>query len=118
MKMKTGFGQYCVNVLIGLDQFAHTFSGGSPDETISSRYGRLLLRYGSVRAIPWYRPIPKVVIPILDKIDPNHCVKAVEYDEERQSREEGLIDRDVWPTRGSVGIENQGEKQNRKGGQV
>lgn len=33
-------GQYVLNILISVDQFANVIFGGAPDETISSRLGR------------------------------------------------------------------------------
>ena len=71
--------KYCLNVLIGLDQFGNAILGGDPDETISSRLGKLKVRHGG--NIPWYRPLSKVVDWGLDKIDPNHSIDAIEHDE-------------------------------------
>ena len=71
--------KYCLNVLIGLDQFGNAILGGDPDETISSRLGKLKVRHGG--NIPWYRPLSKVVDWGVDKIDPNHSIDAIEHDE-------------------------------------
>ncbi len=71
--------KYCLNVLIGLDQFGNAILGGDPDETISSRLGKLKVRHGG--NIPWYRPLSKFVDWGLDKIDPNHSIDAIEHDE-------------------------------------
>jgi len=69
------FGKYVMNVLIGLDQFANTWTGGYPDETISSRAGKALkLDKTWARWLCWG----------LDKIDPGHCKDAIETDEGEQ----------------------------------
>jgi len=76
--MKT-LGNWCLNILIGLDQFGNAILGGDPDETISSRLGKLKTRHGGT--IPWYRPLAKITDWGLDKIDPGHSVDAIEKDE-------------------------------------
>ena len=72
-------GKWIVNVLIGIDQLGNTLVGGDPDETISSRLGKLKLRHGG--RIPWSRPLSRIIDWGLDKIDPNHSVDAIEKDE-------------------------------------
>ena len=72
-------GKYLVNVLVGIDQLANAFLFGDPDETISSRLGKLKLKHGG--RIPWYRPLSKLVDWGLDKIDKNHSLDAIEKDE-------------------------------------
>jgi len=71
--------KYLLNVLIGLDQLGNSILGGDPDETISSRLGKLKTRHGG--SIPWYRPLSKIVDWGLDQIDPNHSIDAIEEDE-------------------------------------
>ena len=71
--------KYVLNILISIDQLGNTLAGGDPDETISSRLGKLKLRYGGT--IPWYRFYSKVIDWGLDKIDPGHSINAIEYDE-------------------------------------
>ena len=68
-----------MNILISIDQLGNTLAGGDPDETISSRLGKIKLKYGG--SIPWYRPLSKIVDWGLDKIDPGHSVDAIEEDE-------------------------------------
>jgi len=58
--------RYIKKVLLGLDQFGNTIIGGSPDETISARAGRLRHRQGW-KQLAW----------VLDKIQPNHTYNAV-----------------------------------------
>jgi hypothetical protein len=72
-------GKYLLNILIGIDQLGNTILGGDPDETISSRLGKLKVKHGG--SIPWYRPLSKIVDWGLDKIDPHHSIDAIEEDE-------------------------------------
>lgn len=76
--------KWCVNLLIWIDQGGNTLIGGDPDETISSRLGRLKKANGGV--IPWKHPLAKVIDWGLDKIDKNHSIDAIEpashYDDE------------------------------------
>lgn len=61
--------RYLLNILIGFDQLANTVTGGDPDETLSSRFGK---RSGS-----------NVIRKAIDTIffwQPNHCEKSVEPD--------------------------------------
>lgn len=76
-------GKYLMNLLIAIDQFGNTLTGGDPDETISSRLGKLKLRYGGT--IPWRRPLAKVIDWGLERIDPHHSVDAVEEDEGKEA---------------------------------
>jgi len=71
--------RYVVNLLLAIDQLGNALLAGFPDETISSRLGKLKVRKGGV--IPWSRPISKLVDMGLDWIDPNHTIDAIEYDE-------------------------------------
>lgn len=61
-------GRYLVNILVSVDQFGNTITGGSPDETISSRLGRnyrgSLLERGVDCLFFWQGK--------------NHCEKAIE----------------------------------------
>jgi len=63
--------RYLQNLLIGLDEFANTLLGGAPGDTISGRAGRAA-RDGRV----WGR----FLCYLLNKIDKNHCQKAIEND--------------------------------------
>ena len=75
--------KYFINILISIDQFANTLLGGDPDETISSRLGKLKRRHGGV--IPWYRFMSGLIDWLLDKIDPHHSTDAIEDDEGKNS---------------------------------
>ena len=73
--------RYFWNMLISLDQLLNTVLGGYPDETISSRLGKLKVRQGG--QLTW-RDWCGVALPldwILDKIDPGHSIDAIEADE-------------------------------------
>ena len=72
-------GKWILNILISIDQLGNTILGGDPDETISSRLGKMKVKHGG--RIPWYRPFSKVIDWGLDKIDPNHSIDAIEKDE-------------------------------------
>lgn len=75
----TRFGKYIVNILIGIDQLGNALSGGDPDETISSRLGRMKRDNGGT--IPWRFPIARIIDKVLDDIDPGHSTDAIEGDE-------------------------------------
>ena len=79
--------KYFINILLGIDQLGNTILGGDPDETISSRLGKIKVKHGG--RIPWYRPLSGLVDHLLDKIDPGHSVDAIEHDE----GDDGIVDR-------------------------
>lgn len=70
-KKKTGFKW---RLAISLDQLGNVLLGGSPDETISSRWGRMERDLG--KNAPWY---VKIGCYLLDKLDPGHCFDAIEF---------------------------------------
>ena len=72
-------GKWLLNILISIDQLGNTILGGDPDETISSRLGKLKVKHDG--AIPWRRPVSKVIDWGLDKIDSHHSIDAIEEDE-------------------------------------
>ena len=78
MKFKSfwkGLKRYFWNILIAIDQFFNTVFGGDPDETISSRLGKVIARKSKNS---WWA---KIICKMLDKIDPGHCEKSIEEDE-------------------------------------
>ena len=81
-------GKWLLNVLIGIDQGFNAVFGGDPDETISSRLGKLKRKHGG--RIPWWRPLSKITDWGLDKIDPGHSIDAIEEDE----GSDAILDRD------------------------
>jgi len=72
-------GKWILNIFISIDQLGNTITGGDPDETISSRLGKLKHKHAGV--IPWYRPFSKLIDLGLDIIDKNHSMDAIETDE-------------------------------------
>ena len=72
-------GRYLINVLISLDQLGNSLLGGDPDETISSRIGRIEQKWGG--KIPRWRIFTRLTAWALDKIDPGHCADSIEHDE-------------------------------------
>lgn len=72
-------GRYSLRVLISIDQFGNTLAGGNPDETISSRIGKMKRRYGGF--IPWRRPVVKIIDWGLERLDKDHTIEAIEDDE-------------------------------------
>jgi len=81
--------QYLHGVLIGLDQLGNTLAFGDPDETISSRLGRLKVRHGG--RIPWHHPIAHLIDTGLELIDPGHSVDSIEPHKSRRRRRRGPI---------------------------
>ena len=79
MKKPNPIWKWIVNVLVSVDQLANTILGGDPDETMSSRIGKLKLKCGGT--IPWYHPLVGFIDWGLDKIDPRHSIDAIENDE-------------------------------------
>jgi hypothetical protein len=71
--------RYVLNNLLALDQTWNVRFGGDPDETISSRLGKLKEMNGG--KIPRHRIFSRVTAWALDKIDPGHCEEAIERDE-------------------------------------
>ena len=71
--------KWLLNILIGLDQLGNALLGGDPDETISSRLGKMKVKYGG--RIPWYRPLSKLTDWGLERIDPGHSIDSIEGDE-------------------------------------
>lgn len=81
--MKIIIKKYLVNILVSLDQTGNALCGGDPDETISSHIGKVKRALGG--EISWKRPICKLLDIILDKIDKNHSLDAIEEDEGKDS---------------------------------
>lgn len=63
--------RYIWNILISIDQLFNTLFGGDPDETISSRAGKLEDKC----KFCW------LLCKFLDLFEKNHCKKAIEKDE-------------------------------------
>lgn len=65
--------RYIWNLLISIDQLFNTILGGYPDETMSSRMGKHIVKRNC--------PVCNFICKILNLIDPNHCIKNIENDE-------------------------------------
>ena len=63
--------RYIWNILIAIDQLANTILGGDPDETISSRAGKLQHK----------RRWACILCKFLNWIDTDHCKESIEEDE-------------------------------------
>jgi hypothetical protein len=65
---------YIWNLLISIDQLFNTLFGGYPDETISSRMGKKLVKKESC-------PVCNFLCFLLNLVDKNHCIDSIENDE-------------------------------------
>ena len=61
-------GKWIFNILISFDRFANALFGGDPEETISSRAGK---------ALNEDKIWGKVLCPVLDWLDPEHCISSI-----------------------------------------
>ena len=82
----TRMGRWTMSVLLGIDQLGGVllsplmfYRVHNPDETISSRLGKLKRDNGM--RIPWKYPIAKVIDAGLELLDPGHSIGAIEEDE-------------------------------------
>ena len=80
MKLLRTIGRYLLRNLMEINQIGNTLTGGSMDETISSRIGKAQVRRGGTW--PWWHPINVIRVPF-EMVDPDHFVKAIENDEGR-----------------------------------
>ena len=71
--MKT-FWRYFWNILIAIDQLGNAILGGDPDETISSRMGKMIRNKTAT-------PLEHGLCDVLDVIDKDHCEESIEEDE-------------------------------------
>lgn len=65
--------KYLYNILISIDQLVNAILGGDPNETISSRMGKHLAKKDC--------PFCNLLCSLLNLINKDHCVKAIEPDE-------------------------------------
>jgi len=81
---KTKFGRYIYNNLIAWDQTWNARTGGDPDETISSRIGKIKRNHAG--KIPFNRhPLAWVIDSGLEAIQKDHCINSIEEDEGKDS---------------------------------
>ena len=71
---KTKGNGYGWRILLSIDQFFNTLTGGDEDETISSRIGKNV----EAKTDCW---ICRILCKLLNLIDPNHCMDSIERDE-------------------------------------
>lgn len=69
--------QYLINMLISLDQFVNTATGGDPDETVSSRMGK----WNREKVGGWRQKVSYGLCLMLNKLDKDHCEESIEEDE-------------------------------------
>jgi hypothetical protein len=81
MPFKKTWKDYFWDILISLDQLLNTVTGGYPDETISSRLGKLKVRQGGELYWNNWCGIARPLDTVLNWIDPGHSVDAIEHDE-------------------------------------
>jgi hypothetical protein len=65
--------KYIWNILIALDDLMNAFLGGDPQETMSSRMGKHLVKHEKC-------PVCRFLCKLLNRIQKDHCVKAIEMD--------------------------------------
>ena len=93
MKKPNSIWKWIVNVLVSIDQLGNTILGGDPDETISSRLGKLKLKYGGT--IPWFHPLAGFIDWGCNKIDPGHSIDAIEATEGETISNVEIVVRDL-----------------------
>lgn len=69
-------GRWTHNLFISVDQFGNAITGGDPDETISSRLGRLRRAYR--HRFFRKRPASAFIANVLDAVFPGHTTKSIE----------------------------------------
>lgn len=74
-------GRWLYNVAIAFDQLGNAVSGGSPDETISSRLGKVKRAAGGTVPTWAWLGIARPLDAVLDWLDPNHSIDSIEDDE-------------------------------------
>lgn len=67
--------KYIYNNLIAIDQLLNSGMGGDPQETVSSRLGKLKRKNGGI--IPITRPWARLIAHALDRIQTNHCTRSI-----------------------------------------
>lgn len=67
--------EYIGQLLLALDQLGNAILAGDHDETISSRLGKMVVE-NKVDG----KPIVAALVKILDELDKNHCLDAIEWD--------------------------------------
>lgn len=70
--------KYALRILISIDQFLNTVTGGNPDETISSRIGKAAIRGNRLAHV-----IERIIDWIFERLtgQAGHCRANIEWDE-------------------------------------
>ena len=69
--------RYALDVWLGFDKFINACMGGDHRETVSSRLGKSVWHGGpSVFFVPC---IDRLVSRCLDVVDPDHCLKSIDW---------------------------------------
>ena len=66
---------YILNLLLALDQFGNAVIAGNYDETISGSLGKMIVE-NKLEG----KPLATAIVYILNKLDENHCLDAIEFD--------------------------------------
>jgi hypothetical protein len=69
---------YILNLLLSLDQLGNAIINGDCDETISSVLGKMVIE-NKLEG----RPLMTALVYVLDTLDENHCLDAIEWDRGR-----------------------------------
>lgn len=71
------------NVLLSIDQTANAITGGDPDETLSSRFGKWLTEEPKTAWDHIRKGFAYVICPPLDllNLESDHCIKSVDKEE-------------------------------------
>jgi hypothetical protein len=75
------FKRWLYGVALGFDQLGNAICGGNPDETISSRLGKLKRANGGTIPKASWGYLARPLDSLLDLMEPNHSIKSIEDDE-------------------------------------
>ena len=71
--------KYFWNIAIMLTQNINTIAGGDPQETTSSRIGKIKAKHNG--NIPWTKPHWKLIDWGCEIVDPGHTINSINPDE-------------------------------------
>jgi hypothetical protein len=66
---------YILNLLLSLDQLGNAIIGGDCDEIISGALGKIVVE-NKLEG----RPLATTLVYMLNELDENHCLDAIEFD--------------------------------------
>lgn len=73
--------KYFWNLFVAVDQLVNTILLGDPDETLSSRMGKMVEQWHKTPANKGRYVISLIICWVLNKIDKGHCKQSIENDE-------------------------------------